>query len=788
MGLILGLYLQKSIVLFLFILVITLFYSNLKSNKYKIVVFTIMLLLGYVYMSQISINKNKMEKKIITLEEKESIIIYGNVCSNIKKGEYKDSFYINVEKTNVNNKEFNIKNIKLNIYIKDSDKYDIMQGDYIKVVGKFDTISSYNNFGIFNYKQYLKRKNIYGNIQCSNLTVVKRSKSKVTYIRFKLINYIKKKIKDNIQNSALLTGILIGDKSELSDETMEEFKNSNLSHILAVSGTHISILITLFSMFLDKIIKNYKIKNTIIIILLIFFLFIVGNTPSVLRAVIMSCLVIISKLVYRKSNNINNLLLSAFIILIINPYYLFDLGFQLSFLATLGIILFVRIFEKKISYVLKQDKKLKFRIIKYIISTSVVSASANILIIPIVMYNTNNLSFNFVISNIIVSPLIFILEMLGIIFLFLPNISLLNHLIEIILYLIANTAKYCSKIKILSFLMSTPNIIEILIYYFLIYLVYRILVDKKLRRRMKLYVKKINIFIKINKYKIISIVVISIIFIFIISRIYILNSKLEIQFLDVAQGDATLIVTKERKRILIDGGGSESYDVGSNVIKPYLLKKKIKLLDYVIISHMDTDHCKGVFTIMEELKVKNVVIGKQFEDSNNYKRFIDIATNRKIRVIVVEGGQRINIEKDLYFDILWPNQKSIINENVLNNNSLVCKLVYNNLSILFTGDIEAVAEKEILKIYANTDILKSKILKVAHHGSKTSSIEEFVKKVNPSIALIGVGKNNKFKHPSSITLECLNNIKCNIYRTDKDGEIILKINKNEVEIDKYIKP
>ena len=97
MGLILGLYLQKSIVLFLFILVITLFYSNLKSNKYKIVVFTIMLLLGYVYMSQISINKNKMEKKIITLEEKESIIIYGNVCSNIKKGEYKDSFYINVE-------------------------------------------------------------------------------------------------------------------------------------------------------------------------------------------------------------------------------------------------------------------------------------------------------------------------------------------------------------------------------------------------------------------------------------------------------------------------------------------------------------------------------------------------------------------------------------------------------------------------------------------------------------------------------------------------------------------
>lgn len=745
-------------------------------------------------MCYISNNQDKVENEMITLEEKESIILYGNVCSNIKKGEYKDSFYIDVEKINVDEKEYNVKNIRLNIYIKNLDKYDIMQGDYIKVVGKFDTVSYYKNFGTFNYKEYMKRKNIYGNIQCSNLTSIRKRNNKITYIRFQIINYIKQKIKDNIntENNGLLTGILIGDKGEISDETIEEFKNSNLSHILAVSGTHISILITLFSLLLDKIIKSYKIKNTIIIILLIFFLFIVGNTPSVLRAVIMSCLVIISKLVYRKSNNINNLFLSAFVILIINPYYLFDLGFQLSFLATLGIILFVKIFENTISYIVKQnkteDKNLKLKICKYIINIIIVSISANLLIIPIVLYNTNNISFNFVISNIIISPLIFILEMLGIIFLFLPNISILNHFIEIVLYLIANTAKYCSKIKIFSFLMSTPNIIEILIYYFLIYLIYRICIDKNLRRKTKLYIKRIIIFIRKNKYKVISILMVTIILILIISKIYILNSKLEVHFLDVSQGDSALIITKERKKILIDGGGSESYDIGSNVLRPYLLKKKIKILDYIIISHMDTDHCKGIFSIMEELKVKNVIIGKQFEDSNNYKRFINIAKNKKIRVIVVEAGQRINIEKKLYFDVLWPDQKNVINENVLNNNSLVCKLTYNDFNILFTGDIEEIAEKEILKKYANTDILSSEVLKVAHHGSKTSSTEEFIKAVNPSIALIGVGKNNKFKHPSNITLECLNNLKCNIYRTDKDGEIILKINQNAIEIDKYIKP
>lgn len=153
--------------------------------------------------------------------------------------------------------------------------------------------------------------------------------------------------------------------------------------------------------------------------------------------------------------------------------------------------------------------------------------------------------------------------------------------------------------------------------------------------------------------------------------------------------------------------------------------------------------------------MKNIIIGKQFETSENYQEFVNLVKEKQIEVQVVEAGQRIKIEKDLYFDVLWPNTKNIINENNINNNSLVCKLLYKKFSILFTGDIEEIAERAILQEYKNTNTLKSTILKVAHHGSKSSSIAEFLNTIKPKIALIGVGEKNIFGHPNSKVLERL---------------------------------
>ena len=199
----------------------------------------------------------------------------------------------------------------------------------------------------------------------------------------------------------------------------------------------------------------------------------------------------------------------------------------------------------------------------------------------------------------------------------------------------------------------------------------------------------------------------------------------------------------------------------------------------------------GILSILEELKVGKIVITKQIEESSNYKEFIKKVKEKKLKVIIVEKGSRVKIEKDLYFNILWPNKKQI-EENVLNNNAMVMKMEYKKFSMLFTGDIEKIAEKKILEEYDNKEKnLKANILKVAHHGSKTSSKKEFIKLVDPKIAIIGVGKNNMFKHPSEEVIKRLEKDKIKIYRTDESGEISFfvdrkgRIIKTTVEIENW---
>lgn len=181
---------------------------------------------------------------------------------------------------------------------------------------------------------------------------------------------------------------------------------------------------------------------------------------------------------------------------------------------------------------------------------------------------------------------------------------------------------------------------------------------------------------------------------------------------------------------------------------------------------------------MEELKVSKVIISKQYENSENYRRFVQIVKDKKIKVMTVAKGDRLKIEKNMYVDILWPNNEKLISENSLNNNSNICKLKYNNFSMMFTGDIEEIAEKQVLYEYKNNlQVLKSNILKVEHHGSKTSSTEEFIEAVKPKIALIGVGENNTFGHPNNVVIERLNKIDTKIYRTDQMGEITIIVNR-----------
>lgn len=550
--------------------------------------------------------------------------------------------------------------------------------------------------------------------------------------------------------------------------------------MLAVSGSHITYIISAFSILMEK--KNKRITKILTIIFLIFFMALTGFTASVVRASIMGILILTAGLVHRKSDTINNLGISSLIILICNPYTIIDAGFWLSFAGTMGIILL----EEPINSYFQKFKICKIKSISWIINSFTITFAANIIIIPIMAYMFSTFSMTFWISNILAAPVMEFVTIYGFLIYFisiflLPLAKFLGIILNFSLNSLIKIAEITSLIPGSSIYIKTPYLLKCIIYYLILFLIFN---WKRIKE--KLENNKILEKIKKNSYKYISIILIFIILTNTISnKIF---QEIKIYFVDVGQGDSTLIQTIEGKNILIDGGGSEfgSFDVGESILLPYLLDRRITTIDYLMISHFDSDHIGGVFAILENLEVKNIIISKQGETSENLKKFYEITNNKGIRTIIVKKGDIVEIDKYSHFEILFP-EDNLIEDNILNNNSIVARFNSLNFSILFTGDIEKIAEKRLCELYSGTDKLEAFVLKVAHHGSKTSSTEEFLELVKPKIALIGVGKNNNFGHPNIDVIERLENMGSKIYRTDNCGEIIIRINRKKLQIHTKIK-
>ena len=711
LGIILRLYFS-SITFFIALVFIILL---IKKDK-KIIILLLFVILSFIYVDILENEYNRIENKQI--EEKAVII------SDIQEKEYK---YIYEAKFLKNNK-------KVLISIKKSQQIDkINYGDLIYLEGKLEIPKIATNYKGFDYRQYLKTKKIQGIVIADNVKILKaKYKNNLIYQMQKKIKAI---IKEKLPSETgdLLLAILLGDKKDLSEQIQINFKNSNLSHMLAVSGAHVSYIIIGLTYITQNSIMGKRKARVFCIFFLIIFMAITNFTPSVTRACIMAILTLVSEILYKKADIYTNISISALIILLYNPYSLLDLGFKLSFGGTIGIVIFMRFIKKK-----QEEPKL----LNYIKQMALVSICANIIIIPIIMNNFNTVSLTFLVSNILASPILAIIVIVGfsIIIISIISHSLSNILVfwlNPILNLLIKISSFCSKLPFAKILVVTPYIFNIIFYYTIIlYLVNY--------NELKQFIKKETVIL-------LSIILILSNFIF-----YILPQDLKIYFIDVGQGDSTLIVTPSKKTILIDGGGSESFDVGEKVLLPYLLDRRIRKIDYIMISHFDTDHCKGIFTVIENLKVKNIIISKQAKKSENYKKFKEIVANKKINIILVKAGDKIKIDKYIYFKILFPTEKLIM-QNPLNNNSIVSQLNYKSFKMLFTGDIEEIAEKEILNL--QKDKLKSTILKVAHHGSNTSSTQEFINSVKPELALIGVGKNNTFGHPSECVVEKLRDLR-----------------------------
>ena len=675
--------------------------------------------------------------------------------------DYKDVYVIKLISDNkyINGKKFLI-NVK-----KDNEKLEY--GDQINFVGEFLEPDGKRNYGGFDYSLYLKTQKIFGTFNVQNFKII--SKNNGNKIQKNIMNfkqYVKETLRKylNKDEAELGIGLVIGDRTGISKEVENDFKDSNLTHMLAVSGSHFTYIILAVG-YVNKMIKRNRLGKIIVIIVIILFMNLTGNTASVARSGIMAIMMVIASLFYRRADIWTSMSVAIIFQLISNPYIIFDVGLQLSYGGVIGIVLFnEKLTELFIKYFNKKETKIK----QYIITAISVTLSANIIIIPIMLLNFNTLSFSFIISNLLAGPLLGVIVIFAFILLFAslllgsllkPLFSVLNLLISMLI----NIAHICANLPFSKVYMPTPNILLVIIFYVCL--------------AVKIYGYKKEKYINV-------ILIIIIIFNFYFPILNLKVKDLEINFIDVGQGDSTLIRVNN-KSILIDGGGSafeSKSDVGEMTLLPYLLDRGLISIDYVIVSHFDADHYKGLIYVVENLKIKNIVISTLGQESNDFNEFIALVRKKNINILEVNMGDILKIGK-AKMEVLYPN-KEPINDNVKNNNALVFKFIWNDFSILFTGDIEEVAEEKILSIYKNNlEKLQSTVLKVAHHGSKTSSTNSFLEAVNPQIALIGVGKNNKFGHPNQGVIDRLNNLNCKIYRTDEMGEISISIkNSNKISI------
>ena len=583
-GTYLGLYFNIALLFFGLFIIFLIFKFNYKNLIYVLVgvIIFINVVLGELKYNNVN--------NFIVNKENQRVNIIAKVISNTEEKEYINKYIIKIENAFLNNKLVSeLDNLKFILYV--DKKVNIEYGDIVNIDCFIQNATTARNSEGFDYSRYLRQNKIYGICDSDNVNLITHTKSILNYI-FKLKKECMNVLDKNFdsEKSAFLKGMLLGDMTYISDEAKSNFQKSNLAHVLAISGMHIVYIINVIDLILDKIIFSRKIKNYLEIIFTIFFIIFTGSSLSCIRAGIMMILILISKNIYRLNDFYSNLFFSFCFVLIYNPYNIESVGMWLSFLGTLGLVLFKRKIE------------VSNKVIDYILNNLYTSITVQVLIFPILVYCYNSISLTFFISNLLVSFLSGIVLIFGYVSIFLYKIKLIIIIENIFIEIIIKIAKFVSEFQLSNILVGTPSLMLVIIYYIiLICFINMKVILKKIQQKNTL--NTIDFFSSrvLDKYNlrkvellkiVISIIILIIIEFYLFSNLINLDN-IQIHFLDVGQGDCTFIILPNGKNILIDGGDkTESFDYGERVVAPYLLDKNITKIDYMIISHFDSDHVR----------------------------------------------------------------------------------------------------------------------------------------------------------------------------------------------------
>lgn len=753
-GILLGQLKEPSFVALFFIPIIIFTFLLYKHYMWKVIfIFPFVTLLGIVILNlNVKPSNNFIEQNV-----NKNVEILARVIDIDYTSTGKQKVILKTNSITIDNLKLNT---KLKIQAIFNSGVEVEFGQIVLVKGKLETFDFPRNPGGFNEKLYMQTKRIDYKMFAEIL-----SKGKIVNSFDSYIYKLHKKIKNMyetilpLKEASVLEAMLLGDKQNLDTSVKETYRKSGISHILAISGLHISIISALLWLILDTLKLNKRVSSTIILTVLIVYCIFTGNSVSTTRAVIMIGIVLFGNIIYYQSDIYTSIATAAFVLLIYQPLYLYDVGFQLSFGAVISIIVLSPVLER-IYFIPKTIRS-------YLISTLAASLGTY----PIIAYHFNTISVIGVAVNLLVLPLASILVCFGIIstvvsFIWLELGKFLCGIVYFILVFYENICTIASTIPFSQIVTGQPNLILIFIYYTIILATaYYYYLNKQKRQSLKKYMLYMQIFLLI------------------ISAIVIFKPKdLEIVYLDVGQGDSIAIHTAKNKNILIDGGGNiskplEEANMGTQIVLPYLRYKGINRLDCVFVSHPDGDHIIGILELLDYIKINQIFIADTDAKNDLLETLEMKASKYNIPINKLSKGNIVKVDDSISFECIYPTKDILIDSDDYNNNSLVLYMDYNNSKFLFTGDIEKEAEDRIIKDYKKLD---TDILKVAHHGSKTSSTQNFVDMVQPKVAVISSGKNNYYGHPHKEVLDRYKNI--NIYNTADDGAILIKPKNNKLII------
>ena len=651
---------------------------------------------------------------------------------------------------------------------------ELLLGQKILVKASFSPWEESKNPGQFDLGKWYHSQGILGEFRGKELIKKSASYQKfgeaLWHLRVKASAKLRQLLGET--EGALLSAMILGEKSFLEEESKEMYQRNGISHILAISGLHLMLLGNGIYTILKRILPVWVIPELSACTIMILFCFFSGASISTLRATIMFVMTLLGKILGRTYDSLSALGLAAAILLWKNPYVMENSGFLLSFLAVIGVVYAAPAIHMIFPWENKLWKSLT------------ISLSASLTTLPVLLVNYGAFSWYSVFLNLLILPPMAFILAGGILLLLcsflisiLPPFDILmwiQHIFIISLRMILAFYEQCcylfEQLPFQDGYLGAVGKGRIFLYYLLLFLLLRIVTSPKdIKKLYPNFWNGIVLFLLLT---------------FLTCRV---PGGFEITMLDVGQGDCVIIRNANQKVYISDCGSSSISRVGKYRLLPFLKYKGYGNIEAVFISHLDEDHYNGILELLEamdkeRIKISYLVLPKEIKKLTEQKQKLEellfLAEEKKIQTVFMKGEDRI-LDGKMEILCLHPREGDYTDN--ANEDSMVLDISYGEFTLLLTGDVEGRGEEKLIACLKNKKQYTHKqyeILKVAHHGAKGSTTEEFLQQIRPKLGLISCGRDNRYGHPAEETLKRLEKYGVKILDTRKGGAITIKVNKN----------